>query len=162
MYFLINSGYCSKPTVASLWCLLAPRGNDPGGYWQMGLLGRSVQERREELGVGQADLAKRVGVTQQTISRWENGEIVPPPKRLTQLAAALDIDLDRLLGYAGYLPSSPAALSRSELLKAFYDLIPELSDEELCVAFDRAWSEIRRRVKPLPPVVPGGSGPVAT
>ena len=38
----------------------------------MGLLGRTVQERREELGIGQAELAKQVGVTQQTISRWEN------------------------------------------------------------------------------------------
>src|SRR6202022_3982232 len=99
----------------------------------MGLLGHSLQERREELGIGQADLAKTVGVTQQTISRWENEEAVPPPKRLTQLAAALEIDLDRLLGYAGYLPTSPA-LSRSQLLKAFYDLIPELPAEELCLA----------------------------
>jgi transcriptional regulator with XRE-family HTH domain len=125
----------------------------------MGLLGRSLQERREEMGVGQADLAKRIGVTQQTISRWENGEIVPPPKRLTQLAAALEIDLDRLLGYAGYLPGSPAVHSRSELLRAFYDLISDLSDEELCVAFDRAWREIRKRVQTGGPGTTQGPGP---
>jgi transcriptional regulator with XRE-family HTH domain len=111
----------------------------------MGLLGRSLQERREELGVGQAELAKLVGVTQQTISRWENGEVVPPPKRLTRLATALSLDLDRLLGYAGYLSNSPT-LSRSQLLKSFYDLIPDLSEEELLVAVESAWGEIRRRL----------------
>lgn len=111
----------------------------------MGLLGHSLQERREELGVGQAELARQVGVTQQTISRWESGEVVPPPKRLASLAAALDVDLDRLLGYAGYLSSLPA-LSRSQLLKSFYDLIPDLSEQELLVAVDCAWAEIRRRM----------------
>lgn len=114
----------------------------------MGLFGHNLQHRREEMGVGQAQLAKRVGVTQQTISRWEKGEIVPPPKRLSQLAAALGIDLDTMLGYAGYSPRSPALLGRAELLRAFYDLIPELADVELCVVFDRTWSEIRLRVKP--------------
>jgi transcriptional regulator with XRE-family HTH domain len=111
----------------------------------MGLLGRCVQERREELGIGQADLATQVGVTQQTISRWENGEVVPPPKRLARLAEALSLDLDRLLGYAGYLSSSPT-LSRSQLVKSFYDLIPHLSEEELFVAVECAWGEIRRRL----------------
>ncbi|HEX2149609.1 MAG TPA: helix-turn-helix transcriptional regulator, partial [Actinomycetota bacterium] len=58
----------------------------------MGLFDRTLRSRREELGLGQSQLAERIGVTQQTISRWESGEIVPPPKRLAKLAQALNID----------------------------------------------------------------------
>jgi transcriptional regulator with XRE-family HTH domain len=69
------------------------------------LFNRTLRVRREERGLGQAQLARRVGVTQQTVSRWESGEFTPPPKRLVHLAQALELDLDHLLTYGGYLPN---------------------------------------------------------
>ena len=70
----------------------------------MGDLDRTLRKRREELGLGRAELAERVGVDPETISRWENGEVVPPPKRLAMVAQVLGLDLDRVLAYGGYLP----------------------------------------------------------
>ncbi|CAN5793281.1 hypothetical protein BH23ACT12_BH23ACT12_19260 [soil metagenome] len=111
----------------------------------MGLLDRTIKARREELGLGQGQLAARVGVTQQTISRWENGDVVPPPKRLAKLAEALGLDLDRLLAYGGYLPNA-AAWPRWHVLNLFYEQVADLSDEELVILIERVMKEMRRRI----------------
>lgn len=111
----------------------------------MGLLDRTLRTRREELGLGQAELAERVGVTQQTISRWENGEVVPPPKRLAKVALALDLDLDRVLAYGGYLPDATDWPSW-HVLNLCYDQMSNLSEEELLMLIERALEEIRKRI----------------
>lgn len=110
----------------------------------MGLFDRTVKTRREELGIGQAHLAQKVGVTQQTISRWENGDVVPPPKRLAKLAQALDLDLNRMLAYCGYMPNG-TEWPRWHLLNSLYEQISELSDEELLTILQRGLEEVRRR-----------------
>lgn len=111
----------------------------------MGLFDRTLRTRREELGLGQAELASRVGVTQQTISRWENGEVVPPPKRLAKVAQALDLDLDRVLAYGGYLPDATEWPSW-HVLNQCYEQMGNLSEEELLSLVERALQEIRKRV----------------
>lgn len=111
----------------------------------MGLFDRTLRSRREELGLGQTDLAKRVGVTQQTISRWENGEVVPPPKRLAKVALALDLDLDRVLAYGGYLPDATDWPSW-HVLNLCYDQMSNLSESELLMLIERALQEIRKRI----------------
>jgi transcriptional regulator with XRE-family HTH domain len=54
------------------------------------LNGEKIRRRRRHLGLSQADLARRVGVDQKTISRYERGEIAPEGENLTSLAAALE------------------------------------------------------------------------
>jgi transcriptional regulator with XRE-family HTH domain len=115
----------------------------------MGLFDRTLRSRREELGLGQSDLAKRVGVTQQTISRWENGEVVPPPKRLAKVALALDLDLDRVLAYGGYLPDATDWPSW-HVLNLCYDQMSNLSESELLMLIERALQEIRKRITSSP------------
>lgn len=54
----------------------------------------------------QADFAKRVDATQQTVSRWEAGLSRPRESQIAQLATALDADKGELLEAAGYsIPS---------------------------------------------------------
>ncbi|MGW4892718.1 helix-turn-helix domain-containing protein [Kitasatospora sp. NPDC004240] len=61
-------------------------------------LGQAVYDRRTELGLSQAELARRAGMTQPQISTIEGGDSVPTLPLLTRLAKALDaaltIDLD--------------------------------------------------------------------
>lgn len=111
----------------------------------MGLFDRTLRARREELGLGQGALAERVGVTQQTISRWESGEIIPPPKRLARLAEALDLDVRRMLSYAGYLGAEPAG-DDWDGLTVFYEHMPRLTNEELLMIVERAAEELRTRL----------------
>lgn len=61
-------------------------------------LGQAVYDRRTELGLSQAELARRAGMNQPQISNIEGGDSVPTLPLLTRLAKALDasltIDLD--------------------------------------------------------------------
>ncbi|MEV4348106.1 helix-turn-helix transcriptional regulator [Actinoplanes sp. NPDC049596] len=57
-------------------------------------LGQMVHDRRTELGLTQADLAERAGMTQPQLSRLEFGGATPTMPLLARLAAALDAELD--------------------------------------------------------------------
>ncbi|MEV7975961.1 helix-turn-helix domain-containing protein [Streptomyces sp. NPDC086519] len=54
---------------------------------------QAVYERRKELGLSQADLAERAGLTQAKISRLEGADTVPTLPLLRRLALALDASL---------------------------------------------------------------------
>jgi transcriptional regulator with XRE-family HTH domain len=60
-------------------------------------IGESVKTLRTELGFPQRWLAEQVGVSQQTIARWESGGEVPT-KYLRDLAVALDCSIADLVG----------------------------------------------------------------
>lgn len=51
-----------------------------------------MKAQRMRLGLTQAELAERIGVTQPRISAWENGKADIPNKRQRQIARVLDID----------------------------------------------------------------------
>lgn len=61
-------------------------------------LGQAVYDRRTELGLPQAELARRAGMAQPQISNIEGGDSVPTLPLLIRLAkalnASLSIDLD--------------------------------------------------------------------
>lgn len=46
----------------------------------------------------QESLAQQLGVTRQTVSKWENGTAMPDLKKLTEIAALFDTTMDALLG----------------------------------------------------------------
>lgn len=56
-------------------------------------LGQAVYDRRTALGLSQAELGRRAGMTQPQISNIEGGDSVPTLPLLTRLAAALDASL---------------------------------------------------------------------
>ncbi len=53
---------------------------------------------RTQKGMSQEDLAKRVFVTRQAVSRWETGETVPNTETLKLLSKELDVSINTLLG----------------------------------------------------------------
>ncbi|MBF6227796.1 helix-turn-helix domain-containing protein [Nocardia abscessus] len=57
-------------------------------------LAQAVDDRRTELGLTQADLAERAGLTQAKISRIEGSDTVPTLPLLAILADALDATLN--------------------------------------------------------------------
>lgn len=68
----------------------------------------TVRERRTELGMTQVDLAKRVGVSRQTIISIERGRYDPSLPLAFQLAATLQMAI-------GALFTPPADASTSDL-----------------------------------------------
>lgn len=57
-----------------------------------------LKELRNELGIGQVELAKAVGVSKGVISLWENGLREPNMYSLIMLAKFFKISIDELVG----------------------------------------------------------------
>lgn len=53
---------------------------------------------RSKAGLTQNDLAEKVFVTRQAVSRWESGETVPNLETLKLLSALFDVSINTLLG----------------------------------------------------------------
>src|SRR5690349_21085952 len=62
-------------------------------------LGKRIAAERELLGWSQVDLAERVGVAAETISRLERGVFDPSLARLESIASALGVALHDLLRF---------------------------------------------------------------
>lgn len=67
--------------------------------------GERLRQLRQARGVGtQGELAQVLGVTQQTVSRWEAGTSRPRADEVPPIAAVLRSDSQQLLAVAGYAP----------------------------------------------------------
>lgn len=107
--------------------------------------GELLRSRREARRLEQVELARLLGVTQQTVSKWETGVTVPRPSRVAALARALELDAGLLHAAAadddgdvgspiGRRPAAPAGIH-----------LERLSQDELVRLLDAAWRELTRR-----------------
>lgn len=62
------------------------------------MFGENLKILRKEKGFSQEQLAIRLNVVRQTISKWEKGISVPDAELLIQLAEVLDVEVSDLLG----------------------------------------------------------------
>lgn len=63
------------------------------------ILNERIKERRIELGMTLEEVAQRVGVSRQTIQRYESGVINIPSDKLISISMALSIDPGYLMGW---------------------------------------------------------------
>lgn len=59
-------------------------------------IGNKIQELRKKKGISQEELAEKIGVARQTISKWELGETSPDLKQAKALSKIFKISLDEL------------------------------------------------------------------
>lgn len=59
-------------------------------------IGNKISELRKKNTLSQEKLAEKIGVTRQTISKWELGETSPDLKQANLLAKILKVSLDEL------------------------------------------------------------------
>lgn len=57
-----------------------------------------IFELRTKWGLSQDELAEKIFVTRQAVSRWENGETVPNTETLKLLSKLFDVSINTLLG----------------------------------------------------------------
>ncbi|MBP3746667.1 MAG: helix-turn-helix domain-containing protein [Ruminococcus sp.] len=57
-----------------------------------------ILELRNKKGLSQEELAEKVFVTRQAVSRWENGETVPNTETLKLLSDLFEVSINTLLG----------------------------------------------------------------
>jgi transcriptional regulator with XRE-family HTH domain len=59
-------------------------------------IGKKIMELRKKSGLSQEELAEKVGVARQTISKWELGETSPDLKQAKELSKIFSVSLDEL------------------------------------------------------------------
>ncbi len=95
--------------------------------------GKALAALRQKAGIQQADLAKLIQTTQQTVSRWELGRSRPRNGQIPIIAVALKADISELLDAAGY---QPAKLTVSPFVQPFpVDALTFDSFERFCLYF---------------------------
>ncbi len=60
-------------------------------------VGNFLAELRKDKNLTQDELGERIGVTNKTVSRWENGNYLPPVEMLQILSKLYDVDINELL-----------------------------------------------------------------
>lgn len=61
-------------------------------------IGENIKKHRRNTNLTQEQLAEKLGVSFQSISRWENGTTYPDMELLPSIAKFFDISVDRLIG----------------------------------------------------------------
>ena len=62
------------------------------------LLNERIKQLRTERGLSQVDLAAKLGVSKQSVSNWENDNILPSIEMLLKLSHIFSVSTDYLLG----------------------------------------------------------------
>lgn len=60
-------------------------------------IGNFLAELRKEQGLTQEALGEKIGVTNKTVSRWENGNYLPPVEMLQELSNLYNISINEIL-----------------------------------------------------------------
>lgn len=78
-------------------------------------LGRNIKQCRTALDLTQAQLAERLGMETETLSRFERGKHLPTLKNLLRLAEVLRTTAADLLGEVAQAPSEEATMAAAWL-----------------------------------------------
>lgn len=90
-------------------------------------IGKSLKDHREYLKLTQTELAKKTGIKQQNISRWEKNTHIPNVIDCLTLASFYQFSIEHLIGLSdnfGIISFREKQLSSEdkELLEAFHSL----------------------------------------
>jgi len=71
----------------------------------------NLKTLRKNKGITQEELAARLNVVRQTISKWEKGQSVPDAEMLAKLAEIFEVPVSQLLGSRIESDAQPDALA---------------------------------------------------
>lgn len=86
----------------------------------------ALYQFRRERGLNQEQLAEKIDVSRQAVSKWETGEASPDLPNLLALADALDVSLDTLCGRADREAAAPPPSGEMNAAKNPYGWIRAL------------------------------------
>ena len=69
-------------------------------------LGERIQNMRKEMGLSQEELAERIGVSRQSVSKWENDAALPDTDKVLQLSRLFGVSADALLTGSSAAPQA--------------------------------------------------------
>lgn len=93
-------------------------------------IGKFIAALRKEQGLTQAQLGEKLGVTNKTISRWENGNYMPDVEMLSLLSKEFGVSMNELI--------SGERLTAEEFQKA--------ADKNLAAALDNSAFTLKEKI----------------
>ena len=91
-------------------------------------LSEKIYELRKSNGMSQEQLSEMIGVSRQSISKWESGESIPEIERLIELSKVFDVSTDYLLKPSGV---DELSIRTERLEKQHEDLQMKIQKEHL-------------------------------
>ena len=108
-----------------------------------------LKQCRKKQGVSQAELASRLGVTQQAVGKWESGKSSPDPSTVARIAELLNTTADYLRGL--YRPVSNVSAPEERFFGSYTEsLIPVIGTVKAgygALAFEEDYGQEYARVK---------------
>ncbi len=92
-------------------------------------MGERIKELRRERKMTLEELARKIGVSKPTMQRYESGVITMTTDRVLQIADALDVDPNYLMGWNAR--SAPAEPELPDSVIQIINRLRLLSDEDL-------------------------------
>lgn len=101
----------------------------------MNTIGKRIALKREQAGLNQSELARRLKLTPQSVQKWEAEESIPRGRRLEEIAAALSTTTAYLVaGIEGVVHTPEPNALDLEPISVWDDSTP-LDDDEVSVPF---------------------------
>ena len=90
-----------------------------------------IKELRLSLGINQVQFAKKLNVTKQCVSNWENANLQPSIDMLIRIAQTFSVSADYLLGLNGKPTLDAEGLTNEQILhlRAIIDDIRKKTDD---------------------------------
>lgn len=102
------------------------------------MLNENLKKLRKAKGLSQEELAIKLHVVRQTVSKWEKGLSVPDSEMLIKLAEALDTSVSTLLGEGVDAPEAQtlqAIATKLELLNEQFSMQAKRRKRTWCIIF---------------------------
>ena len=108
-----------------------------------------LKQCRKKQGVSQAELAAKLGVTQQAVGKWESGKSSPDPGTVARIAELLNTTADYLLGLYRplSLPSAPEERFFGSYSESLIPVIGTVKAGYGALAFEEDYGQEYARVK---------------
>lgn len=120
-------------------------------------LGNSLFNARKKSGLSQEDVAEKLGVSRQTISKWETDETLPDIRQSKKLAVLYHLTLDELIDFDADVKeiedmiekTSEETQKKIDWTKVWSKKYPVLGTYQEAVNIDDYAAELRRLLKML-------------
>lgn len=120
-------------------------------------LGKSLFNARKKSGLSQEEVAEKLGVSRQTISKWETDETLPDIRQSKKLAVLYHLTLDELIDFDADVKeiedmiekTSEETQKKIDWTKVWSKKYPVLGTYQEVVKIDDYAAELRRLLKKL-------------
>ncbi|MDY5612830.1 helix-turn-helix domain-containing protein [Dysosmobacter sp.] len=89
-------------------------------------IGQRISQKRKELGLSQEALGDRLGVSRQSIYKWESDSALPEVEKLIALSKLFGVSVGWLLGVEGAVPEQTSGEAPGELTEQQLKMVEEI------------------------------------